>query len=381
MFMSRSRRGCGKCGKAEAFFAEAFPSSSWKSSIRSRRRRPLSISTAAAFSTAPRARRFRRTDEETDIRNGKDSSKVRNRIQTSTDRTDRSRPDHHRAGRARSSDIEKRHRTMARSVSQQRAGRSAIQPGTPIGGREREAPSQGGRTGHADGLFKKIAGLGSAAEKRRYIDNHRQELGSISKTCQVAGLPSSTFYYKQDKQYRKRRDDEDEKLRQQIERIHEEFPGYGYRRVKRELKSRGHKVNEKRVRRVMEKFGLTAITWRTVVRTADSRHSLPVHLHLLRNPQVRAINEICVADITYIRIRSSFVYLAAILDLYSRKVVVWAISKRIDTELCLTALRMLLKPAARAVHSSLRPRCSIRIGYLCGSAAPMRTPDQRVGQS
>src|SRR5262249_23382828 len=193
MFRSGSRGGCGKCGKAEAFFAEAFPSSSWKSSIKSRRRRPLSISTAAAFSTAARARRFRRADEEIDIRNGKDSSKVRNRIQTSTDRTDRSRPDHHRAGRARSSDIEKRHRTMARSVSQQRPGRSSIQPGAPIGGREREAPSQSGRARHADGLFKKIASLGSAAEKRRYIDHHRKELGSISKACQVAGLPASTF--------------------------------------------------------------------------------------------------------------------------------------------------------------------------------------------
>src|SRR5436190_8869008 len=224
LFIDRSRRGCGKSGKAEAFFPEAFPSSSWKSSRRSRRRPPLSISTAAAFSTAPRARRcFRLADEEPDIRNGKNPSKVRNRIQTSTDRTDRSRPDHDRAGRTRSSDIQKRHRTMARSLSQQRPGRSSIQPRTPTGSREREAQSQGGRTRHADGPFKKIASLGSAAEKRGYIDNHREELGSISKACQVAGLPSSTFYYKPDKQHRKRCDDEDEKLRQLIERVHEEF--------------------------------------------------------------------------------------------------------------------------------------------------------------
>src|SRR5262249_7243441 len=240
--MSRSSRGCGKCGKAEAFFAEAFPSTWWKSSKRSRRRPPLSISTGCDIFHSPRARRFRRAVEETDIRNGKDSSKVRNRIQTSTDRTDRSRPDHHRAGRARSSDIEKRHRTVARSVSEKRPGGSTTRPpGTPIGGRKREAPTQGGRGRHADGLFKKIASLGSTAEKRRYIDHHRQELGSISKACQIAGLPSSTFYYKPDKQHRKRRDDEDEKLRQQIERIHEEFPGYGYRRGKAALESRGLK--------------------------------------------------------------------------------------------------------------------------------------------
>ena len=207
---------------------------------------------------------------------------------------------------------------MARSLPQQRTGGSSIQPRTPTGSRKRKAQSQGRRVGHADGLFKKIASLGSAAEKRRYIDNHREELGPISKACQVAGLPSSTFYYQPDKQHRKRRDEEDEQLRQQIERIHEEFPGYGYRRVTRELKRRGFKVNEKRIRRVMKKFGLRPITWRTFVRTTDSRHGLPVYPNRVRNRQVRAVNEVWVADITYIRIRSSFVYLAAILDLYSR---------------------------------------------------------------
>ena len=201
-----------------------------------------------------------------------------------------------------------------------------------------------------------MAGLDSAAEKRRYIDHHRQELGSVSKACQVAGLPSSTFYYKPDKQHQKRRDDEDENLRQLIERIHDDFPGYGYRRVQRELKRRGHRVNEKRVRRVMRKFGLRPITWRTFVRTTDSRHALPVYPNLLKKRQVRTINEIWVADITYIRIRSSFVYLAAILDLYSRKVIGWAISKRIDTELCVTALRMSLETrcARGCIHHSDR---------------------------
>src|SRR5881296_727999 len=375
MISSRRGRGCGKCGKAEAFFAKAFPSSWWKSSIRSCRRPPLLISTAAAFSTAPRARRFFRfADEEPDIRNGKNPSKVRNRIQTSTDRTDRSRPDHDRAGRARSSDIQKRHRTMARSLPQQRPGRSTIQPRTPIGSRERKAQGQGGRARHADGPFKKIASLGSAAEKRGYIDNHREELGSISKACQVAGLPSSTFYYKPNKQHRKRRDDEDEKLRQQIEGIQEEFPGYGYRRVKRELKRRGRKVNEKRVRRVMKKFGLKPITWRTFVRTTDSRHALPVYPNLIKNRQVCAVTQACLADITYIRIRSSFVYLAAILDLYSRKIVGWGhLETHRHGTLCLCIADGFRNPPISWLHPSLRPRCSIRLGCLCGSASPIVT--------
>ena len=299
---------------------------------------------------------FRLADEEPDIRNGKNSSKVRSRIQTSTDRADRGRLSDRGAGRTRSSTIEKSHRALAQSVSQQRSGRSSLNSGTPIGGRKRKAQGQDWRPGNADGTFKKTASLGSAEEKRRYIHHHREELGSVSKACQVAGLSSSTFYYKTDKQHRKRRDDGDEKLRQQIERIHEEFPGYGYRRVARELKRRGLQVNEKRVRRVMKKFGLKPITWRTFVRTTDSRHALPVYPNLVKNRQVRAVNQVWVADITYIRIRSSFVYLAAILDLYSRRIVGWAISKRIDTELCVTALRMALETrrARGCIHHSDR---------------------------
>jgi transposase InsO family protein len=106
----------------------------------------------------------------------------------------------------------------------------------------------------------------------------------------------------------------------------------------------------------MKKFGLKPIAWRTFVRTTDSAHKLQIYPNLLRKRQIRSVNQVWVADITYIRIRSSFVYLAAILDLYSRKVVGWAISKRIDTELCLAALQMALKdrPARGCIHHSDR---------------------------
>ncbi len=106
----------------------------------------------------------------------------------------------------------------------------------------------------------------------------------------------------------------------------------------------------------MKKFGLHPITWRTFVRTTDSRHKLPVYPNLLKNRQVCTVNAVWVADITYIRIRSSFVYLAAILDLYSRRVVGWALSKRIDTELCVSALQMALETrrARDCIHHSDR---------------------------
>jgi transposase InsO family protein len=126
--------------------------------------------------------------------------------------------------------------------------------------------------------------------------------------------------------------------------------------VSRELERRGQKVSEKPVRRVMKKFGLRPLTWRKFVRTTDSRHRLPVCPNLLQKRQVRAINEVWVADITYIRIRSSFVYLAALLDLYSRRIVGWGVSKRIDTDLCLGALGMALeaRPATGCIHHSDR---------------------------
>jgi transposase InsO family protein len=130
-----------------------------------------------------------------------------------------------------------------------------------------------------------------------------------------------------------------------------------------------------------EEFGLEPITWRTFVRTTDSRHALPVYPNLIKNRQLRAINKIWVADMTYIRIRSSFVYLAAILDLYSRRIVGWAISKRIDAELCVTALRMSLETRLRSrLHRSFRPRRSICVGCLRCSAVPTRAPDQHVRQ-
>jgi putative transposase len=134
------------------------------------------------------------------------------------------------------------------------------------------------------------------------------------------------------------------------------LPGDGYRRITRHFERRGQKINAKRIRRVMKKFDLKPITWRTFVRTTDSRHAFPVYPNLIKNRQVRALNQVWVADITYIRIRSSFAYLAAILDLYSRRIVGWAISKRIDTELCITAFEMALETrrARGCIHHSDR---------------------------
>jgi putative transposase len=245
---------------------------------------------------------------------------------------------------------------VAPTVSGQRASGQTFEAGTSVGGRERETQGQDRGVDPGDGPFKKMAKLGSAEEKRRYIRDHREKLGPISKACKIARLPLSSYYYKPDARHRRLRERGDEKLREQIERIHETFPGYGYRRIAWELKRRGQPVNQKCIRRVMKRFGLRPLSWRRFVRTTDSRHSLRVYPNLIKNRQIRSVNQVWVADLTYIRIRSSFVYLAALLDLYSRRIVGWAVSKRIDAKLCVTALEMALekRSAHGCIHHSDR---------------------------
>lgn len=148
-------------------------------------------------------------------------------------------------------------------------------------------------------------------------------------------------------------------MRDLIERVQAEFPFYGYRRIHEHLELRmGVTVNEKKILRIMRKFGLKALIWRGFkVKTTDSNHDHGYAPNLLPGLRVSGINQVWVADITYIRILTGFVYLAAILDLFSRRVVGWAISKRIDAELCLQALDDAIekrKPRPGLIHHSDR---------------------------
>lgn len=196
-------------------------------------------------------------------------------------------------------------------------------------------------------------------------------------------LASSSYYYQPltDVEERERRD---ALLREQIERLQAEFPGYGYRRLGRQLRREGIVVNDKRVRRVQRKYRLFAIRWHSFkVTTTDSNHSHKIYPNLLRGKTLTAIHQAWVADITYIRILKGFVFLAAILDLYSRKVIGWALSKRIDTELCVAALKSALetrKPPPGCIHHSDRG-----VQYACGQyialleAAQMQISMSRTG--
>lgn len=151
----------------------------------------------------------------------------------------------------------------------------------------------------------------------------------------------------------------DAELRDRIEAVQAEFPFYGYRRVHEHLeRHEGLTVNKKRLQRVMKEQGLSALIWRGFkVKTTDSMHEHGYAPNLLPGLTVDGVNQVWVADITYIRILTGFVYLAAILDLFSRKVVGWAISKRIDRQLCLAALHRAIaerQPAPGCIHHSDR---------------------------
>jgi transposase InsO family protein len=140
-------------------------------------------------------------------------------------------------------------------------------------------------------------------------------------------------------------------LRDQIQRIALEMPAYGYRRITHELGRRGIVVNHKRVLRLMRQDNLLCLRKKKFARTTDSRHGLGVYPNLVPELVVSGLDRLWVADITYIRLRGEFVYLAVILDAFSRRCIGWALDRTLETKLALTALRMAL--AVRQVRSGL----------------------------
>jgi len=144
-------------------------------------------------------------------------------------------------------------------------------------------------------------------------------------------------------------------LRGRIEAICLEFPRYGYRRVTHQLKHEGWQVNHKKVLRLMRESDLLCHIKRKWVKTTDSRHYFPRYPNLVKGMLINRLNQVWLADITYIRIRTGFVYLAAMLDACSRRVIGYAVSTRLNTELTLEALRMaiaLRKPGPGIIHHS-----------------------------
>jgi len=176
----------------------------------------------------------------------------------------------------------------------------------------------------------------------------------VNALCQMTGLSRAGFY-----RWRVPRQTTpvEMELRDEMQKVALEWPAYGYRRITRELQGRGFAVNHKHVLRMMREDNLLCVRRRLFVVTTDSRHNLPVYPNLAQGMQPTAINQLWVADITYIRLRTEFVYLAVILDAFSRRVIGWALGRTLEAELAVTALRMALterQPGPGLVHHSDR---------------------------
>ena len=146
-------------------------------------------------------------------------------------------------------------------------------------------------------------------------------------------------------------------LRDAMQQIALEFPAYGYRRITMELNRRGFVVNHKHVLRLMRQDNLLCLRRRSFVVTTDSRHNLPVYPNLAAAITPIRVNQLWRADITYIRLRTEFVYLAVVLDAYSRRVIGWALGRTLEAGLAVSALTMALRqrrPAPGLVHHSDR---------------------------
>lgn len=155
-------------------------------------------------------------------------------------------------------------------------------------------------------------------------------------------LNRNTVYYQFNNPRSKEKETEDLEIKEEIDKIQLEFPYYGYRSVTAALRKQGRLINRKRVQRIMQKYGLMSQIRKLFKSFTDSHHNLPKCPNLIRNLTINAINYVWGADITYIRLKKEFIYLAVIIDFYSRKIKGWALSKNLDASLTIEALKKAL---------------------------------------
>jgi putative transposase len=177
---------------------------------------------------------------------------------------------------------------------------------------------------------------------------------NIRELCE-SGQVSSASYYRNWTQREPKQ--EEVALRDAIQRLALKDRHCGYRRILRLLKREGWIVNHKRVLRLMREDNLLSVRRRRFVVTTESQHSWRVYPNLARHMVVSGINQLWVSDITYVRLQREFIYLAVILDVYSRRVVGWSISRQIDSRFALEALVSAFRqrqPAPGLIHHSDR---------------------------
>jgi putative transposase len=169
----------------------------------------------------------------------------------------------------------------------------------------------------------------------------------VRRMCEAAGVSRAGYY----RVGGEPEIDGDVELRDLIQKIAVSMPAYGYRRVGAELRRREEIVNDKRIRRIMREDNLLCLRRRSFVHTTDSNHRFTIYPNLARDMTPTGINQLWVADITYIRLLCEFVYLAVILDAFSRRVIGWELGRTLEAELAVAALRKAL--ATRQIQPGL----------------------------
>ena len=167
---------------------------------------------------------------------------------------------------------------------------------------------------------------------------------SVRRLCQLLAVAPSSYYSRKE-------DADDRELRDLIERIALEFPRYGYRRMSVELRRRGQVVNHKRVLRLMREDHLL-VQVRRFCRTTNSAHDYGRFPNLVRGLTIARLNQVWCADITYVRLRRDFVYLAVIMDIYPRAIRGWELSGNLTEALTAAALERALAQQVPEIHHS-----------------------------
>jgi len=178
---------------------------------------------------------------------------------------------------------------------------------------------------------------------------------TIERMAELAGVSRASFYRYHEEGRPGPSADMD--LRDAIQRIALEWPSYGRPRITAELRRRGWEVNPKRVYRLMREDNLLCVRKRKFVVTTDSTHGRKVYPNLAEEMTLSGIDQLWVADITYIRLQTEFVYLAVVIDAFSRRVIGWALDRTMEDNLTVAALRMALElrsPSPGLVHHSDR---------------------------
>ena len=157
----------------------------------------------------------------------------------------------------------------------------------------------------------------------------------VSLACEVLGCMRSSYYYQP-----KQRDETE--IKAAIDAVAAEWPTYGYRRVTAQLRRQGRVVNHKRVRRLMREMDLPARTKSKKPKTTNSEHDFPRYPNLVQDLEIVRPNQVWVSDITYIRLRKEFVYLAVIMDVFTRAIRGWYLGRSLYQTLTLLALRRAL---------------------------------------